>query len=209
MATEAKIAAKTAAKKTVRKARKTAKRTARTAVKTTAAAAKKNIDTATRIATADTMGQAARQYTEFFKQSPFKMENMMNTQSFPQLDNMQNQMQSAANQATAYISKASAAAEKSQTRLAAGMQECGQTLASLAQANLQRANEAMRALASCRTLNEYADVQTRLVKQYTDAMTTETSRFVEQATKCVTAAAEPLNDLAAEGMSTIKKSMAA
>lgn len=203
--------AKTTAKKAVRKTRKAAKRT----VRKTATAAKKTVDTAARTANVarnaatDTLAQATRQYNDFFKQTPFKMENMMNNQSFPQFDALQNQMQNSANQATAFVSKASAAAEKSQKRLAAGLQECGQTVASMTQSNLQRMTEGARALATCRTINEYADVQTRLFKQGFDAWTTETSRLVEQVTKCVTSASEPLSDLASESVSTIKKNMAA
>lgn len=195
------------AKKAVRKARKATKRTVRKAAETT----KKTVNAAIRAATTttDTMANATRQYTDFFKQTPFKLENMMNTQSYPQFDAIQNQLQNTANQCTAYISKASAAAEKSQKRLASGLQECGQTVASMTQANMQRTTEAMRQLATCRTLNEFADVQTRLFKQNFDAMTTETSRLVEQVTKCMASASEPMSDLAAEGMTQMKKTMAA
>lgn len=196
---------KSAPKKAVRKASKTAKR----AVTTTAKAATKTIDTATRIATSKSPTDAAKQFTSFFQQTPFKLESLMNTKSFPQMDQFQTQMQSAANEATAYMTKAQTACEKSSKTLASGMEECGKTIASMMQANMQRTNDAVRALASCRTINEFADVQTKLSKQYFDATSTETAKLVEQLTKTMTAAAAPVSDLATEAMSKAKKSMAA
>lgn len=195
-------------KKTARKASKTAKK----AVKKTAAFATKSIDNATRAATAPSskmMNDAAQQFTSLFQQTPFKMETLMNNKSFPQFDQIQSQMQTAANEATAMMTKAQAVAEKSTKTFASGMEECGKTMASMMQASMQRANDAVRALSSCRTIQEYADIQTKLSKQNFDAMSTETAKLVEQMTKTMTAAAAPVGDLASEAMSKAKKSMAA
>ena len=134
----------------------------------------------------------------------------MNNKTYaPQFEQIQNQMQTAANEATAFMSKATATAEKSSKTLAAGMEECGKTFASMIQSNMQRMNDATRALASFRTINELADVQTKLSKQTFDAMSSDTAKLMEQMTKTMTAAAAPMGDLASEAMSKAKKSMAA
>lgn len=204
------------ATKTARKATRTASRSAKRTVRKAADFTTKTIDTATKAATASNSTDALKNWTKMFQQtpsflpqSPFKMEGFMNNASFPQFDQFQTQAQSAANQYTAILSKASAAAEKSRNRLAAGAEECGKTLASMAQSNAQRTNEAMRTLMTCKSLNEYADVQNRLFKQNFEAMSSEYAKLVEQVTKCVSSASEPLSDLASSAMADAKKTYAA
>ena len=199
----------TVVKNTPKKAVRKASRTAKKAINATARAATQTVNTATRATTASSVSDSAKQFTSLFQQTPFKMESFMNTKSYPQFDQIQSQMQTAANEATAMMSKATAAAEKSTKTLASGMEECGKTFASMFQSNMQRTNDAVRALASCRTIQEYTDVQTRLSKQAYDAVSTDTAKLVEQLTKTMTAAAAPVSDLASEAMTKAKKSMAA
>lgn len=164
----------------------------------------------------DASAEALKNWSNMFQQSPFQMEgfnskafSMPSMPSFPQFDQFQSKSQDTANQVNSFVTKASAAAEKSRNRLAAGAEECSKTLASMTQSNLQRANEALRSLMACKSLNEYADVQNRLFKQNFEAMSSETAKLVEQVTKTVASASEPLNDLAAAAMNDAKKSMAA
>lgn len=172
--------------------------------------------------------EAMKNWSNMLQQSPFKMEgfdpksfsmpsfgsmpsmpSMNSMPSFPQFDQFKSKSQDAANQYNSFLNKATAAAEKSRNRLAAGAEECSKTIASITQSNVQRANEALRSLMACKSLNEYADVQNRLFKQNFEAMSSETAKLVEQVTKTVASASEPLNDLAASAMTEAKKSMAA
>lgn len=160
--------------------------------------------------------QAQNAWSSWLQQTPFKMDNFAGSNafassmpSFPQFDQMKSKSQDAANQYNAFLNKATQAAEKSRNRLAAGAEECSKTIASMTQSNMQRANEALRSLMACKSLNEYADVQNRLFKQNFEAMSSETAKLVEQVTKTVASASEPLNDLAASAMNEAKKSMAA
>lgn len=208
--------ATTTATKTARKATTAARRTANKTVRKTADYAKSTIDTATRAATSSTPTEAMKNWTSLFQQpqsflsqTPFKMDGFMKNASFPQFDQFQTQAQDVANQYTAMLTKAQAAAEKSRNRLAAGAEECSKTLASMAQSNMQRTNEAMRSLMTCKSLNEYADLQNQLFKKNFEATTSEYAKLIEQVTKCVSSASEPLNDLASSAMAQAKKSYAA
>ncbi len=208
--------AATTATKTVRKAKTAARRTTNKAVRQTADYAKTAIDTATRAATASKPADAMKNWTSLFQQpqsflsqSPFKMESIMNNASFPQFDQFQAQAQSAANQYTTLMTKTQAAAEKSRTRLTSGVQECSSTLTKMLENSMQRNNEAMRSLMTCKSLNEFADLQNRLLKQNLEATTSECAKLIEQVTKCVSSASEPLSDLASTAMAQTKKSFAA
>ncbi len=218
-------AAKKTVKKTAKKARKSTKKTAKKATAQAKATVNKTAQAnakATKKATqANNPVEAMQEYLNTFaKNSPFNMESMMpnaNFQNFntdfsksmPQMDNVQEQMQDAAKDASDFMNKAQNAAEKSRNRLTTGMEACGKTFASMAQTNMQRSSEAMRTLMACKSLNEFADVQNKLFKQNFEAMSSESAKLLEQVTKTVASASEPMNDLAADAMKSAKKNMAA
>lgn len=210
-----------AKKATRKKARKTTKRT--TAVK----AVKKVVEAAaaatpkmtgyasnpmaslSHFSMPESTTEAMQKWSGFFKQpSSLKMESLMPA-TLPQFEQFQTQMQSATAQYSTFLNKATKAAEKSRTCLTTGLEECSKTAASMAQSNMQRCNEGMRKLMACKSLNEFADVQNQLFKQNFETMSAETAKLVEQLTKTMASATEPMNDLAASAMTEAKKSMAA
>lgn len=123
------------------------------------------------------------QFTQF---QPFKMETNM-FQGNKQVEQIAQDV-AAASQAQMD------AVMKSLTIFAKGMEDIQKTCLEIAQAAGEKSQSAAKTVMSCKTLNEFTDVQTKLAQSSFDEFMTNATRLSEKAVKLCTDAMEPIND---------------
>lgn len=98
---------------------------------------------------------------------------------------------------------------KSSTTFAKGAEQIVKTITELAQESGQRNSEAVKSLMACRTLNEFAEAQNKLVqKNFDEAMSTAT-KLSEMTIKLYTEAFEPINGQMTKAMKKASETFAA
>lgn len=98
---------------------------------------------------------------------------------------------------------------KCSTSLAKGAEQMFKTMSEIAQESSQRNSEAYKALLACRTLNELAEAQNKLMQQNFDEAMSTATKLSEMAIKICNEACEPLNGQMTKTMKKMSESMAA
>lgn len=83
---------------------------------------------------------------------------------------------------------------KSSTILAKGMEDIIKTCMEIAQESSEKTQSVAKTVMSCKTLNEFMDVQSRLAQASFDDFMTNATRISEKAVKLGTEVFEPIND---------------
>lgn len=83
---------------------------------------------------------------------------------------------------------------KSSTILAKGMEDILKTCMEIAQETTEKGQSVAKTVMSCKTLNEFTDVQTRLAQASFDDFMSNATRISEKAVKLCTEVFEPIND---------------
>lgn len=98
---------------------------------------------------------------------------------------------------------------KSSTIFAKGMEDIIKTCMEIAQEAGEKSQTVAKTVMSCKTLNEFTDVQTRLAQSSFDEFMTNATRISEKAVKLCTEAMEPINDQMGKSIKRASDSMAA
>ena len=83
---------------------------------------------------------------------------------------------------------------KSSTIFAKGMEDIFKTCMEIAQETTEKSQSVAKTVMSCKTLNEFTDVQTRLAQSSFDEFMSNATRLSEKTVKLCTEALEPIND---------------
>lgn len=171
-----------------------------------AAKAKKKKTVAKKTATAvlkntKSTGNIAAFPTGFSQFQPFKLEANM----FKGNKQMEKMAQDAAILGQDQID----ALMKSSTIFAKGMEEIIKTCVEISQEAGEKAQNAAKTVMSCKTLNEFTDVQTKLAQSSFDEFMTNATRLSEKAVKVCTDAFEPINDQMGKTIKRASDTMAA
>lgn len=89
---------------------------------------------------------------------------------------------------------------KSSTILAKGVEDIIKTYMEIAQETTEKSQSVAKTVLSCKTLNEFTDVQTRLAQASFDDFLTNATRISEKTVKLYTEAFEPINDQMGKAM---------
>ena len=98
---------------------------------------------------------------------------------------------------------------KSSAILAKGMEDILKTCMEIAQESTEKSQSVAKTIMSCKTLNEFMDVQTRLAQASFDDFMTNATRISEKAVKLGTEVFEPINDQMGKTMKKASDVMAA
>lgn len=98
---------------------------------------------------------------------------------------------------------------KSSTILARGMEDIIKTCMEIAQETNEKNQNVAKTVMSCKTLNEFTDVQSRLAQASFDDFMTNATRISEKAVKLCTEMFEPINDQMGRSMKRASDTMAA
>lgn len=178
-----------------KKKKSVAKKTTATVLKTSKAATK---------AVAPTIAAFTKGFPQFpsFQQfQPFKLETDMfkGNKQFEKI---------AADAAVAGQDQVEAIT-KSSAILAKGMEDILKTCMEIAQESTEKSQSVAKTIMSCKTLNEFMDVQTKLAQASFDDFMTNATRISEKAVKLGTEVFEPINDQMGKTMKKASDVMAA
>lgn len=98
---------------------------------------------------------------------------------------------------------------KSCTIWGKGMEEMMQTCIEMAQTAGEKSQAAAKSVMSCKTLNEFTDVQTKLAQSSFDEFMTNVTKISEKGVKLCTDAMEPINDQMGKAIKKASSTMAA
>ncbi len=98
---------------------------------------------------------------------------------------------------------------KSSTILAKGVEDIIKTCMEIAQATSEKNQSVAKTVMSCKTLNEFMDVQTRLAQTSFDDFLSNATRISEKAVKLGTDVFEPINDQMGKSIKRASDSIAA
>ncbi len=98
---------------------------------------------------------------------------------------------------------------KSTTIFTKGMEDIMKTCMDIAQQAGERSQTVAKTVMSCKTLNEFTDVQTKLAQSSFDEFMTNATRISEKAVKLCTDAMEPMNNQMGKSIKRASDSMAA
>jgi phasin family protein len=98
---------------------------------------------------------------------------------------------------------------KASTIFAKGMEDIMKTCMEIAQETGEKGQAAAKSMMSCKTLNEFTDVQTRMAQASFDEFMTNSTRLSEKAVKLMTEAMEPINDQMGKSIKRASDTMAA
>ncbi len=141
------------------------------------------------------------QFSSFPKFEPFKMETNM-LKGNKQFDKI---AQDAAVMGQDQID----ALVKSSTIFAKGMEDIVKTCMEIAQEAGEKSQAVAKTMMSCKTLNEFTDVQTKLAQASFDEFMTNATKISEQSVKLCTDALEPINDQMGKAIKKASDAMAA
>lgn len=142
-------------------------------------------------------------FTQGFPQfQPFKMET-------PTMMNNNKQFEKIAQDAAVLGQDQMDAMMKSSTIFAKGMEDILKTCMEIAQEAGEKSQSAAKTVMSCKTLNEFTDVQTKLAQASFDEFMTNATRISEKAVKLCTDAFEPINDQMGRSIKRATDTMAA
>ena len=128
---------------------------------------------------------------------PFKLpfDSMESTMS-----NYKAQYEKMGEEAQNFLRQNAESCSKTGQSFAKGAEKMMKTIAEVAQESAQRNSESFKALMACRTINEFAEAQNKLMQQnFDDAMSTAT-KLSEMAIKICNEAIEPINGQMAKAM---------
>lgn len=98
---------------------------------------------------------------------------------------------------------------KSCTIWGKGMEDMVQTCIEMAQTAGEKSQAAAKSVMSCKTLNEFTDVQTKLAQASFDEFMTNATKISEKGVKLCTDAMEPINDQMGKAIKKASGAMAA
>lgn len=128
---------------------------------------------------------------------PFKLpfDSMESTMS-----NYKDQYEKMGEEAQNFMRQNAESCSKTSQSFAKGAEKMMKTIAEVAQESAQRNSESFKALMACRTINEFAEAQNKMMQQnFDDAMSTAT-KLSEMAIKICNEAVEPINGQMAKAM---------
>ena len=141
------------------------------------------------------------QFQKFPQFQPFKLETDM-FKTAPQFDKLaQDAAVAGQDQVDAIV--------KSSTIFAKGMEEIIKTCMDIAQEAGEKSQNVAKTVMSCKTLNEFTDVQTKLAQASFDEFMTNATKISEKAVKLCTEALEPINDQMGKSIKRASDAMAA
>jgi len=132
------------------------------------------------------------------------LESMENT-----MNNFKNQYEKMTGGTSASVRENVDMISKSSATFAKGTEQILKTLAENAQESSQRNMESMKALMACKTLNEFAEAQNKLVQQNFDEAMSTMTKLSEMTIKLCTEAFEPINGQMTKAMTSAMKKNAA
>ena len=116
------------------------------------------------------------------------------------MSNYKDQYEKMGEEAQNFMRQNAESCSKTSQSFAKGAEKMMKTIAEVAQESAQRNSESFKALMACRTINEFAEAQNKLVQQnFDDAMSTAT-KLSEMAIKICNEAIEPINGQMAKAM---------
>jgi len=126
------------------------------------------------------------QFSQFpqFKQFPMEMTMMKGNKNFDKI----------ASDAATMGQDQMDAIMKASTIWAKGMEDIIQTCVAICQEAGEKSQTAAKSVLSCKTLNEFTDVQTKLAQASFDEFMTNATKISEKSVKLCTDAMEPIND---------------
>ncbi len=98
---------------------------------------------------------------------------------------------------------------KSTTIFTKGMEDIMKTCLELAQEAGEKSQTMAKTIMSCKTINEFADVQTKMAQASFDEFMTNATKISEKSVKLCTDAMEPINDQMGKAMKKASEAMAA
>ena len=98
---------------------------------------------------------------------------------------------------------------KSSTIFAKGMEDIMKTCMEIAQDAGEKSQTIAKTVMSCKTLNEFTDLQTKLAQSSFDEFMTNATRISEKTVKLCTEAMEPINDQMGKSIKRASEAMAA
>jgi phasin family protein len=142
-------------------------------------------------------------FTKGFPQfQPFTLETNMFKGNNKQIDQL---TQDAAVMGQAQVD----ALVKSTTIFTKGMEDIMKTCMELAQEAGEKSQSIAKTMMSCKTINEFADVQTKLAQASFDEFMTNATKISEKSVKLCTEAMEPINDQMGKAMKKATDALAA
>ena len=147
---------------------------------------------------ADTLAAFTKSFSQF---QPFTLEANM-FQGNKQLDQM---TQDAAVMGQAQVD----ALVKSSTIFTKGMEDIIKTCMEICQDAGEKSQAAAKSVMSCKTINEFADVQTKLAQASFDEFMTNATKISEKGVKLCTDAFEPINDQVGKAIKKASDAIAA
>jgi phasin family protein len=132
------------------------------------------------------------QFQSFQQFQPFKLETDMFKGN--------KQFEKIAQDATSAGQEQVDALVKSSAILAKGMEDIIKTCMEIAQESSERTQSVAKTVMSCKTINEFMDVQSRLAQASFDDFMTNATRISEKAVKLGTEVFEPINDQMGKSM---------
>ena len=98
---------------------------------------------------------------------------------------------------------------KSTTIFTKGMEDIMKTCMEICQEAGEKSQTAAKTMMSCKTINEFADIQTKMAQASFDEFMTNATKISEKSVKLCTEAMEPINDQMGKAMRKATESMAA
>lgn len=123
--------------------------------------------------------------------------------------NYKNQYEKMTGDSAASLQQGMECCTKASAAFAKGGEQMIKTITQIAQESAERNSEAMKALMACRTLNEMAEAQSKMMQQNFDECMSSMTKLSEMAIKICTEACEPLNGQMTKAMKKASESMAA
>lgn len=145
--------------------------------------------------------QKLQQFPQFPQFQPFKMETTMFTGN--------KQIEKITQDATTAAQSQVDALVKSSTIFAKGMEDIIKTCMEIAQAAGEKNQNLAKTMMSCKTLNEFTDVQTKVAQASFDEFMTNATKISEKGVKLCSDCMEPINDQMGKAMKRAKDSIAA
>lgn len=125
------------------------------------------------------------------------------------MNNFKNQYEKISGEASSSVRESVENISKSSATLAKGAEQILKTIAEAAQSSTQRNAEAMKALLSTRTLNEFAEAQNKLAQQNFDDVMSTITKVSELSIKLCSEAFEPINNQLTKATTNAMSSAAA
>lgn len=166
-----------------KKKKSVAKKTTATVLKTSKTAAN---------AAAPGLAAYTKAFPQFSSFQPFKLETDMFKGN--------KQFEKIAQDATSAGQEQVDALVKSSAIFAKGMEDIIKTCMEIAQESSEKGQSVAKTVMSCKTLNEFTDVQSRLAQTSFDDFMTNATRISEKAVKLCTDVFEPINDQMGKSM---------